>query len=298
MPPLAVVIQPYVKRDTLVGLLHSLVRCHGVDAVDLILWCDVPPGDDPDAPLTRAAASVRGLIENVVARQRDTFRSIHVHRNSENQGAYVTCRAALDYAFSRHEFAVFAEDDVVFARDALEWFSAMRSDPVFREDRCWALAGESLFFDAAGRPIPSGWVPRMRDLAQTMRYDKVFNVEGFVPSTCFGTTARKWAEFGHTRGQQVGDVAVCDRCRDEGRVSLFPLVARVVDVGERHALGWSVAQHTMEGVSVTKNTYLTSDDIARPAGEPPAFSLYNGSKDRLWRLTSLLDAQYHPGLVP
>lgn len=295
MPPFAVVIQLYIKRDTLAGLFLSLVRCRGVENVDLILWCDVPPDADPESPAHSAAGIVRQLVDAIATQYRPLFRSVTVHRNERNQGTCATCRTALDHAFANHEFVVFAEDDVVFARDALEWFSAMRADPAFAAERCWAIAGESVLFDAGGRPIPDGWVPPMRELAQTMRYDTFFVAEGFIPSTCFATTAHKWAAFGHTRGQQLGDVDVCDRCRDEDRICLLPLVARVVDVGERHELGWSVTHHGLDGVPMTKNTYLTSDAIV---GKTAAFRLYPGSKDRLWRLTSLLDDQYHPGLIP
>jgi len=194
---------------------------------------------------------------------RSTFASVQVKENSKNLGTCKTCEVAMTYAFESHEFAIFTEDDGIFARDALIWFEKMRDSCLSREPKYWAIAGESIYFNAREKIVDTPLVEAAQRRAHELALFSKFVAHKFVPSTCFATTRDKWREFGQTRGQAMGDEDVCKRCLAEEKFCLFPVVPRVRDIGMLHDLGYSVMIHTKSGVRELKNTYLTSDMLDR-----------------------------------
>ena len=291
MSSTALVVQCFLKADTLRGLCESLLRCDGIAAVDLIFWLDSPLGSRSEARFTPLHAEVCATLDRFVAEHAGRFRSVSRHQNPANLGPCATCRAALDHAFARHPFVVFAEDDVVLARDAFAWFGDIRRQGLLDDPRHWAIAGESVFFNARDKPVPDGWPDAMRRLAADEGLVAHHGPHNFIPSTCFATTDAHWRRFGAVRGQRHGDVDLCTLCRDEGGWCVFPVVPRVKDVGMLHDSGHSVLIHTRDGVQERKNTYLMSDDLLAPGQPAPAApTLYAGSAGRLFTLSALLES--------
>ena len=118
MQPTALATPCLLKADTLHELCESLLRCDGIEALDLIFWLDSPIGSRSETRFTPLHAEVCTMLDGFVAAHGSRFRSVSRHQNPVNLGPYATCRVALDHAFALHPFVVFAEDDVVFARDA------------------------------------------------------------------------------------------------------------------------------------------------------------------------------------
>ena len=289
MSSTALVIQCFIKADTLHDLCDSLLRCDGTETIDLIFWLDSPLGSRSEARFTPLHAEVCATLDRFVAMHSGRFRSVSRHQNLSNLGTCATCRAALDHAFSLHPFAIFAEDDIIFARDAFAWFGDIRRLGLLDEPRHWAIAGESVFFNARDEVLPEGWPAAMARLAAEEGLTGHYVTHNFIPSTCFATTAAHWRHFGATRGQPLGDVDLCTLCRDEDGWCIFPVVPRVKDLGMLHHNGYSVLIHTRDGVKERKNTYLMSDDLL-PCGQPAAtaLTLYAGHSGRLYTLSTLL----------
>jgi len=289
MLPTALVVQCFVKVDTLRGACESLLKCDGIQDLHLIFWSDNPIGSRNEAKFGFLQAGVDAYVQCFIESEGQRFRSVEYRTNPTNLGAYKTCELALDHAFKQHPFAILVEDDVVFSRDALLWFDAIRRQRLLDDERYWAIAGESVFFDAREKPVSPEWVAAMCKLAVDEELSQFYALHNFIPSTCFATTAEKWQQFGQTRGEPVGDVKVCERCAEEGRYGIFPLVPRIKDVGMLHEHGYSVLIHSREGVTSIKNAYLMSDDlIAIGEDAPNAFHPYKGHEGRLFSISTLL----------
>ncbi len=275
----AIVVQCFIKPDTLAGLCASLAACDGTRSFHLIFWTDLPgPGRHAERHHT-LHQSVRAVVADFMRDHHDRFASITLLGNSENKGTCATCRAALDHAFTLHDFVIFSEDDTIFTRDARSWFAALHDGGLLDQPDILALAGESIYFDARRETLPEGYAAKARQVAAARGLAADYVKLNFIPSTCFATTRAKWAAFGAVRGQPRGDEDVCTLCREQNLHCIFPVVARVKDIGMLHADGYSVRVLGPDGVREIKNTYLTADDVPPRAGPPVP---YAGSMGRLF----------------
>jgi hypothetical protein len=164
----------------------------------------------------------------------------------------------------------------------------MKDSAACLDDAIWAISGESIFFDAQ-RVMPSrGFIEAAKAHARKHQLWEQYIPLDFIPSTCFATNRQKWTQISATRGQTNGDVELCHRCRTEGKKCLFPVVARVKDVGMLHPDGYSVSIHTAENVTSVKNCYLVSGDIRPWANVMPELRPFDGNAGLLfWRSTKL-----------
>jgi hypothetical protein len=93
----------------------------------------------------------------------------------------------------------FSEDDIIFEKDAVNWFERVLAHPMFLRRQVWAIAGESKFFDASWHVPSFADISRALEVARTQRLMDRFVYFDFLPSSCFATIHAKWAEFGKTR---------------------------------------------------------------------------------------------------
>jgi hypothetical protein len=161
---------------------------------------------------------------------------------------------------------------------------------MFLRPNVWAIAGESKFFDSHRHTPSATVVSRALELSESHNLINKFVYLDFLPSSCFGTTRDKWAEFGHTRGTARGDRAVVDRCLAEGKVCFWPVIARCRDTGMHHPLGYSVRWRGLQHMGF-KNSYVVSGMLKPAAGELTELSASQRDAlldefTRLWELLS------------
>jgi hypothetical protein len=217
-------------------------------------------------------------LEAWISRNKDHFVSVRFDRSDENNGPYQTAERLINCALESSESVIFSEDDVIFARDAIEWFQRAFSHPKFLRPNVWAIAGESKFFDSHRHSPSATVVSRALELAEKDNLIDKFAYFDFLPSSCFATTRDKWAEFGLTRGTTRGDRAVVDRCMAEGKLCFWPVIARCHDRGMHHPLGYSVRWKGLQHTGF-KNSYVVSDMLKSAAGELTELS--SSQKDAL-----------------
>lgn len=290
MPSYAVVVQCFNKPDTLEAVCRALLACSSNERFGLIFWSDSPIGSRDEARFTPAHQDVLALLERLRPELEGKFAFVEIHKNVTNLGPYKTCKLVLDHAYKTCSFVVFTEDDGIFAPDALEWFLACRRTDEFASDRTWAISGESIFFDAREKIVDNQFVQAAVQYAVAEQLGDKFAEIGFIPSTCFATSAQKWAKIAETRGQTNGDVDLCHRCEIEKKVCIQPIVARVRDVGMLHDLGYSVSVHSKAGISEIKNTYVTSAQLYVSGTYPSSVRLINQSRNGdIYRRSTLLE---------
>lgn len=266
----SLVVQAFIKVDTLTNLLRSLSRCWRRESIDLLLFSDVPSGANKEtnptalgkeAEYARKNEQVLATLAEFRAAHDSEFHSVTLHRNDVNLGCYKTCQTALDLAFEKTEFAIFVEDDVIFSIDALDWFIRTYESGLLDDDDKWAITGESVYFNSRENVPSAEHVARAKEISIKRGYYNKLTTFPFVPSTSFATTRMKWKLFGAIRGGPVGDVELCKVCAEQGKSCVFPILPRINDVGMLHPDGYSVGIHGPSGVQQINNTYLMSEDV-------------------------------------
>jgi GR25 family glycosyltransferase involved in LPS biosynthesis len=286
----AIAIQAFNKADSVLGTLESIARSRGSDKYHLVIRQDGCSKSNETERYRSAWAQTTQALEAWISTNRDYFVSVHFERSKENNGPYRTAEQLINSALEKSESVIFSEDDVIFERDAMEWFESAVTHPMFLRPNVWAIAGESRFFDSYRHSPSDTDVARALEAARRYNLIEKFVYLDFLPSSCFATTRDKWAEFGVTRGTIRGDRAVVDRCLAEGKVCFWPVIARCRDVGMHHPLGYSVRWKGLHH-SGFKNTYIVSGMLKSAARDLTELS--SSQKDgllreftRLWELLS------------
>jgi len=253
----AIAIQAFNKADSALRALDSIVQARGSKNYDLFILQDGCSGSSQTEKYRASCAETRQALQSWISRNRDHFASIRFEHSDQNSGPYQTAERLITWALESSKSVIFSEDDLIFERDAIEWFERALSHPIFLLANVWAIAGESKFFDSY-RHVPSDAdVCRALEVAQTRNLIDRFVRFDFLPSSCFATTGDKWAEFGKTRGTTNGDRAVVERCRAEAKLCFWPVVARCRDIGMHHPFGYSVRWKGVHHKGF-KNSYIVS----------------------------------------
>lgn len=263
----ALCVQAFNKADTVIETLTSLSRCAGARDFDLLVVQDGLEGSRFKDKYADEHRQTQAVIRPWVEAHGDAFKSARFIPEDQGRGTAGTARVAIDHSLQDHDWVMFTEDDVIFEADALTWFTTMIDHPAFLRDDVWAIAGESKFFDSRGNPVSDTRKAEALAIATELEMVRKFCYHSWLPSSCFATTTAKWAEFGETRGLARGPKMVNDRCQAEGKISLWPVVARACDIGMHHTIGYSMTIHKKPEKIPQKSCYLTSRDV--PAQDGP-----------------------------
>jgi len=287
----AIAIQAFNKADSILGTLDSIARAGGPDGYDLFVLQDGCSGSNQIEKYRAAWAKTNQALKSWISNNRGHFASVQFESSDINNGPYQTAQRLITWALKTSNSVIFSEDDLIFERDALEWFETALAHPMFLRPNVWAIAGESRFFDSYRHTVSDSDLSRALDLAEEDNLIEKFVYLDFVPSSCFATTREKWMEFGDTRGTTRGDRAVVDRCLAEGKLCFWPVIARCRDIGMHHPLGFSVRWKGLDHAKF-KNTYIVSG-MLKPA-EWNLTELNSSQKDALlnkftrsWELLSV-----------
>lgn len=255
----ALVVQTFVKSDTLDQLFESLCQADGTEDFDLFVIQDSIVCSKKFAGFTEQLSTVRSVIARWLPALSENFGMVTTKFLTENRGTTATLKLALDLVSNTYERFIFAEDDCVFSKNALLWMTAATSrlsasGPFF-------VGGESIFFDSKGEAVGEEVFRNLDTVSRLPDFRNSYLCERFVPSSCFATTSSNWKITSAVRGFPRGDKHLTDFLRtiNADKVCILPIVPRVKDVGMQHTYGYSVAHHGVSGVPSIKTTILLSD---------------------------------------
>jgi hypothetical protein len=288
----ALVVQPFIKPDTLEALLRSLLRCAYREAVRLVFFSDNPSGL---AAATHPASGgrelefadknrrVMALVHEFRGAHARDFREIVVQIADSHLGPCRTCRTAVDFAFESDDLVILTEDDALFSEDAIEWYQRIHDHGVMDVPENWAVTGEAIYFDAKTIRPPAEYVARARAACIRRRYFHQYTRFKYLPATSFAVVKPKWELFRELRGEDRGDEKVCQVLRERKKFVVFPILSRVTNVNMLHEDGYSVAMLGADRVAAigTFDTYLTSGDVIGEVDRSVPFFRFAGSWDKL-----------------
>jgi hypothetical protein len=258
----AIAVQAFNKAESVLRTLDSVLRSRGSNNHHLFILQDGCFESRHTEKYRAAWEETTRAVEKWISANRDQFPSVCFEWSNRNNGPYRAAERLISWALEKNNSVIFSEDDVIFENDALEWFDRVLVHPAFLRSDVWAIAGESKFFDS-NRHVPSDSdICRALEVTQTQSLIDRFVYLDFLPSSCFATTRAKWAEFGKTRGTINGDRAVLERCRAEGKLCVWPVIARCRDTGMHHPLGYSVRWKGLHHAGF-KNSYIVSGMLKR-----------------------------------
>lgn len=260
---LSLAVQVFNKPDTSIQTLNSLADCKLSEKCKLYILQDSLEGCRTPDKYKKDHSETKQLIEKWIEEHQLDFLSIYFSENVSNQGTCLTGRSLIDWAFedSKYGKVIFTEDDVVFEKDAIHWFNSLLDSEVYRDESIWAISGESKIFDSGSNSIDKNKIESAQYFAVENDLLNKFYKLNFLPSSCFGITYSKWKLFGSTRGLPNGDRDVNIRCKEEGKYSIWPVVARCSDIGMHHAGGYSMLIFNDESKIAQKNQNITSGDF-------------------------------------
>lgn len=240
MAKAAICVQAFNKADTIIETLESLARARLAEEFDLIVVQDGLEGNRFKDRYSKEHSETKAAIEAWLVKNGGRFKTECFICESIGRGTAGTAKVAIDYGFENHDWVVFSEDDLIYELDALEWFSAMIDHEGFLREDVWGIAGEAKHFDSKGLLVAEETVREAKQHVRDHNLISKFFYFGWMPSSCFATNKKKWGDFGDTRGLPRGPKQVNDRCKAEGKKSLWPVVARARDIGMHHSIGYSM----------------------------------------------------------
>lgn len=276
-------IQAFVKPILLTSLIESLKNCIGIKDYTILIWFD---STNHMKYLNREdwVEKNKKCLEIAEKYKSQNFcKNFVIKQNEENLGTAKTCYTAITYAFSElGEYVIFTEDDTIFSKDALIYFNFFYQNNYFKNLELWSIVGESPFFDSKGQIFSKAQIEEIKKKTNPEELGKFYSKINWVNSTQFSLTKEVWNHYGEVRGRKMGAIEFGELCIAKGGHSIYPIIARVKDVGMEATDGYSFYHHG-KNVSELKNTYISSDDLNFVNQE---FEEYVKNKNQLFAMTS------------
>ena len=213
-----ILVQAFIKVDTLSKCLDSLRACTGANDFRLVIFQDGVDGNPHMSKYGKEHQETKDFIERWVETHEAAFQSIEFHPQTQGRGTTRTCKLSVDYAIVGAPFVLFTEDDIIFEKDSLTYAQQIIETADWTDPDVWAAALESIFFNSGDGNVLPRDIEECRQLARDQELVSRYASLEVMPSSCFVVTADKWAEWSGTRGV-VGDALriLGNRLRDEGK---------------------------------------------------------------------------------
>ena len=258
-----IVVAVFVKDDLIQEQINNLLALDCINSYNVIFYQDntfkSPKYDSPY--YTTKMEKVKLFINQNLSK----FKNAVFYRTPTNIHPYGICKLSMDTAFKSSQYAIFMEDDVFLAKNALKWFNFFYDNKYLTWDTYKFVTGESPFFDTQKMDYcpSSEKTIEIKSIISDHTYQKYyFEISHFLTSSIFATTRDIWnTEIRELRGSMNGECVLNDVIKQKSWKSIFPVVPFAKDIGMLHTDGWSVAWCTKKGVREIKNTYLLADEF-------------------------------------
>lgn len=293
MSNVAICIQAFVKTKELENLIYSLENSYHTKSLDVFVFvdsCKNMPYKNREDWIDKNNSVLRILLDK---KKSNTFNKFSFFQNEENLGTAPTCYRAISKCFDLgYDYVIFTEDDTLFTKDAYDFF--LKQIIRFQNKNCWAIHGESPFFDSKGKKVSTDLIDQISKVVENENLTHAISSMNWVNSTNFMISKEKWNSYGTFRGKKMGAIEFGEECKKNDGFSVYPIIPRVVDIGMVAADGYSSYFHG-ENVQEIKSTYLTSNDFDKNGSE---FYWYEGDKNLLFDQTSNLNMNPEVDLQP
>jgi hypothetical protein len=273
-----IVIQSYVKFDTLKDLLDDLLNANLTDNIKLLIIKDFPKNDNSKSK----SSKVDDIYYEYYPRLIEKFCDVRFIKNLKNMGTAPTCIKAINLACKDGDASniIFLEDDCRLSPDFMSWFD-FAFDNLLSDDFPF-VGGESVLFNDITQSANKNAKNLIKSSSKLLTLEDKYMKIDFVPSTCFAFKTSVWKEYFVYRGMPEGPETLNKYMQSKHRFCLIPIVPRVNDVGMQHEDGYSML--VLNGkVKESKMHYLISSSPVKN------FLPFDEEIDDLYNATCLFD---------
>jgi hypothetical protein len=279
---ITLVVQAFARADRVEALLDSLDGATGREECNLVICVDSVKNSRNEPKYRTTHEELIASVANRMPSLLRTYNSVALSLNPGNLSTALTAQRACDLGFSLSDKVVFFEEDCIVSPGFIHWFKFALKQ-LDADGKYWFAGGESPFFNSEGRAVSPEAKAAAEALARHPGVSGSYVVENYVPSTCFGTTLAIWEQVRGVRGLPRGAEHITTFLSENNKITLFPTVPFVKDVGMQDVLGYSVAHLGHEGVKESKTVYLMND-LTDGHFEPANFD-----STAMYRATASLD---------
>jgi hypothetical protein len=139
----AIAVQAFNKAESVIGTLDSIVRSRGSHNYHLVILQDGCSGSKQTEKYRAALAETSEALESWISINRNHFASVCFDRSDHNNRFCRTAEPLITWTLEKSKSVIFSEDDVIFERDAVEWFERALAYPMVPASEhlgdCWRI---------------------------------------------------------------------------------------------------------------------------------------------------------------
>jgi hypothetical protein len=256
---ITIVLQFFIKKDYLEEIIFKLSNLTNIHKYNVIFW--------QDSLINSKYYDYQKYIDeydecsNIINNNLYLFKNVEFKKNKRNLGTCKTCETCMNYAFTKSEYAILMEDDVVPSNNFLSFFEFFIDNNMLSfENKILLIAAESVFFDSKKKTPDIEHIQLCNTMIDTYNLNKYYITFNFVPSSCFCTNYDIWKKISSIRGQPVGATIINDYFKVNNFTTIMPIVACCKDIGMINTNGYSVTLHGIDKIlDKVKNTYILNE---------------------------------------
>jgi len=251
MIDLSIGVLTFSKLDTLRLCLDKLERCNQISNYTLTICADSISSHmdliNYPSQYLDMNRQVKEYIEFYKQNTTNIYKNIEIIHTPHNLGPAASCKFLIDHMFTKTEWILFLEDDILVNKDALTYLvTTIENAP---EEFAYCIS-----------PIFEHPDISLNNIAEYA--NKKQHID-WISSTDFAISKHIWDKYGHIRGEKSnGDSRFGYYMRENGLTSLCPMISRCTRIGQNHE--YSYSKHFGSTDHVHSYIDINSDHILSP----------------------------------
>jgi len=220
-------ILTFNKLDTLKKTISSIENCYNINNYSVVICVDSIEKILYEVDHTEYSKCNRSVLDFLYAyKNKNLYKSFEIISPDFNLGPEGSCKFLMDYVFTKTNFGIYLEDDILLCKDALNFYEKARSE----YPECFAYCASSIFKN-----------PIINKENANKYLNNIHKID-WISSTDFAITKSIWDKYAYIRGDKYnGDVKFGQLIRDNKYYSICPMISRCKRIGINHKQGYSTA---------------------------------------------------------
>lgn len=227
-------IQTFVKLDTLQKLVNSLFRCDGIDKYKIIFFIDST--NNLLYNNRHQWIEKNKQVQEYLKQLSTDKNNIILYSPNNNTGPYLGCQQLIDMCMCHSDYVIFLEDDVILAKDALDYYEKMYDQYLTKPDYSCIDAVCSSTWQQYNTYNIEAIQTNYESFSQRMTSVETMN---WLHSYEFAITHKAWERYREVRGTARGDLLVGYEFQRLHKYTIVPSIGRSCRIGYNHSDGFS-----------------------------------------------------------
>ena len=221
-------ILTFNKLDTLKKTISSIENCYDINNYSLVICVDSVEKISYNANILEYSECNKSILNFLhTYENKNLYKSFNIIEPNVNLGPESSCKFLMDYIFTKTNFGIYLEDDILLCKDALVFYEKANKE----YPECCAYCASSIFKNSI-----------INNNNANQYLNNVHKID-WISSTDFAITKSVWDKYGHIRGDKYnGDVKFGYLIRENKYYTICPMISRCKRIGINHKQGYSTAK--------------------------------------------------------